>query len=79
MTEEISRKTLAVLVVLTVLISFLGTFTVINEVNNLKMASTPQGEPVSTGNIKLTIIAPPGESEDEGVSTTGMVSLQKIK
>ena len=70
MAENISKNTIIILVVLTVIISLLGTWTVINEVNNVKTTAPTQSS--SSGQIKLTINTPP-----EPVQTTGQVVLTK--
>ncbi|MBC8500799.1 MAG: hypothetical protein ISS25_01970 [Nanoarchaeota archaeon] len=74
MKEDISKNTILVLVVLTVVISLLGTWTVINEVNNIKVTSPEVSrEAQSSGKIMLTI-NPPDE-----VETTGKVVLTKTQ
>ena len=40
MEQEISNKTIVILVVLTVLVTFLSTWTVLHEVNNVKTEKT---------------------------------------
>ena len=77
MTNDISRQTIVVLVVLAVLISLLGTWTVLTEVSRVKV----KGSNVASADVKLTIL--PQEStqteEPEVVSTTGMVAFRIIK
>ena len=65
MEEDISNKTIVVLVVLTVIISVLSTMVVLNEVTNLRMAD--QREKAESGSstggkIAFTISEPPTSS-----------------
>lgn len=75
MNESISKSTILVLVILTVVISLLGTWTVLNEVNSVKVI-TPESskDSTSSGEVRLTVIEPP-----EPVQSTGQVVLSKIK
>ena len=78
MTSDISKNTIIVLVILTVVISLIGTWVVIDEVNSVQ---TPGAEGDSnkgsgTGQIKLTIDQPPNPIE---VSATGQVVLSKTQ
>lgn len=68
MDEDISNKTIVVLVVLTVIISVLSTLVVLNEVSGLKTTNTLQVQKTSTtsGQIQLEI-------KDDPVSTTGLI------
>lgn len=75
MTEDISNKTIVVLVVLTVIISVLGTFVVLNEVNNLE---SPQVKTVATGKKAQGVVSfevLPGE-ESKAMSATGQVVFE---
>jgi len=64
MAEEISKHTITILVILTVVISFLGTWTVMNEVSQIKsndaVGQTANNEPVGTvtGKVGITILDP---------------------
>jgi len=63
MSEEISKHTIAVLVILTVVISFLGTWTVMNEVNKVNVdrqvsTSSSNQQYVGTGKVTLNIVDP---------------------
>ncbi len=75
MSEDISKNTLLVLVVLTIIISLLGTFTVINEAVKVgSHDSTPvKEEGKTTGEVKITIVGP-----SEPVGATGQVTLNII-
>ena len=72
MSEEISKNTIIILVVLTVIISLLGTWTVLTEVNKVKMDD--DGTSSISGQVKLTINPP-----NEPIATTGRVILEKSK
>lgn len=75
MSEDISKNTIIVLVVLTVVISLLGTWTVINEVNKVKIASPHVfNQAGASGQIKLNILGPAAENK-----ATGEVTLNKIQ
>ena len=75
MGEDISRQTIVILVVLAVLISLLGTWTVLTEVSRIKI----KGNEVATANVKLNIVSPEelkSSSHNYGRKTTsGMVVL----
>ncbi|KYK26884.1 hypothetical protein AYK26_07110 [Euryarchaeota archaeon SM23-78] len=75
MVEDISNKTIVVLVILTVIISILGTLVVLNEVNNLKAESfnTIGRGSSSSGRVSLEVI--PREQPALGGST-GQVTLE---
>ncbi len=75
MSEDISKNTLLVLVVLTIIISLLGTFTVINEAVKVgSYDSEPlEKEGVTTGEVRINIVGPP-----EPVGATGQVTLKII-
>ncbi len=73
MAEDISNKTIVVLVVLTVIISILGTVVVLDEVSKIK-TGPPQQAATETGSsgqgkVELTLLERP-------VSTTGHVTLE---
>lgn len=60
MSEEVSNKTILILVVLTVIVSTLGTLTVLQSANNVHAAPVPVGNSnVGTGQITLKIASPP--------------------
>lgn len=73
MNEDISKNTLLVLVVLTIIVSLLGTWTVINEAT--KVQGQPVGQTVdsTTGKVSVDVIAPV-----EPVTTTGQVVINII-
>lgn len=74
--QDLSQKTIIVLVILTVLISVLGTIAVLNEVNTIHTISQPQQAGSSSAKVQLQIVKP-GDSLNapEPISTTGRVSL----
>jgi hypothetical protein len=70
---DLSQKAVIVLVVLTVLISVLGTVAVLNEVGNVRGVAVSKAEPQpAIGQVKLEIKAPNIPQSD---STTGRVAL----
>ena len=74
MDEDISKNTLLVLVVLTILISLLGTWTVINETAKARAyAPTATGEASAQGRVSMTVKPVP-----EAVMTTGHVTVTII-
>ena len=74
MSEDISKNTIIILVILTVVISLLGTWTVLNEVNKIKFTSPEvERESLSSGKIILTIDPP------EEIKATGQVVLTKTQ
>ncbi|MCD6589877.1 hypothetical protein J7K74_01670 [Candidatus Woesearchaeota archaeon] len=77
MTNDISRQTIVVLVILAVLISLLGTWTVLTEVSRVRV----RGSNVASADVRLTILPPEKAQpqEPEVVSTTGMVAFRIIE
>lgn len=76
MAEDISNKTIVVLVVLTVIISVLGTFVVLNEVSNLEkpnVRTVVSDQTTQQGRVSLEIL--PNE-EPLTASTTGHVTFE---
>lgn len=77
MVEDISKNTLLVLVVLTIVVSLLGTWTVINEASKVRVgtASTQPSTPDRSGEAKVTLdIA--GDAGRQGAGATGQVTLK---
>ena len=73
MSEDISKNTVLVLVVLTVVISLLGTWTVINEATNIHTGNFDQVQPKegttnADGRVSIKIERP--------VDVTGKVTIQ---
>ncbi len=60
MEGDISRNTIFVLVILTLLISVLGTWTVLSQINAGPAQPPAQEHPVSSGQVGFTLVAPPG-------------------
>jgi hypothetical protein len=74
MEQEISSKTIMILVVLTVIITLLSTWTVLYEVNNVKTKPTANiNNPVASGQVMISVSQPP-----EPVSASGEIRLEKI-
>lgn len=73
MEEDISKNTLLVLVVLTVVISLLGTWTVINEAGKVRMQGPVHATDTTTGKVSVNVQALP-----DPVSTTGQVVLNIV-
>lgn len=76
MSEDISKNTLLVLVVLTIIISLLGTFTVINEavkVGSSDSSDVGSDRGASQGRVSIEIANQP-----EPVGATGKVTLEII-
>lgn len=75
MSEDISRKTILVLVVLTVIVSALGTLTVLDTVGQRQFTTVPTPAPDQSnsaqGQVTLNIVQPPP-------SVTGKVTLDLI-
>ena len=72
MKEDISKNTLLVLVVLTIIISLLGTWTVISEASKVRTGEiTPINDQTSTsGKVSINIYQP-----EQPVGATGQVTL----
>ena len=66
---DISKTTITVLVLLTLIISVIGTWTVLNEVNNVKVTKASR----AVGQVSLTVSAPPDVQQP--VDATGKVTL----
>ncbi|MBW2991069.1 hypothetical protein KY348_05195 [Candidatus Woesearchaeota archaeon] len=82
MAEDISNKTIVVLVVLTVLISILGTVVVLNEVSSTQIVLNQEPPTVSTSRtsgkaeVRLTILS--NEQKPQSDSAIGYVTLEII-
>lgn len=83
MTDDVSNKTVLVLVILTILISTLGTFTVTSSVRNYQNSQVPvydSGSNVQSGEVSL-VINNPSESEIKSATAppvTGNVALNIV-
>ena len=78
MEGDVSNKTIVVLVILTVIISVLGTLVVLTEVNNIKVPAQQPAQPVANthqGYVMLSILPSP---PPQGVQTTGHVTLSIV-
>lgn len=76
MVEDISKKTIFVLVILTIIVSALGTLTVMDSVNRSNLDAVPtvqDGTGSASGYVQLEI------GESPGTSTTGRVVLNLVR
>ena len=75
MTEDISKKTIMVLVALTIIVSALGTLTVLDSVNNANIQTVPavqeEGSTEASGLVTLKI--------NEPVEVAGNVILNLVR
>lgn len=67
--NDVSKRTVLVLLVITVLVSVVGTWTVLNSMDSTHVEWTAKGEP-SAGQIKLNVLP---DSTPEPDLTTGNV------
>jgi len=74
--EDISRNTIFVLVILTLLISILGTWTVLTQVNAGPVARPDVGSPVAGGTVGFTLQAPAEPKLDD---TTGRATFEIVR
>lgn len=72
--NDISKTTITILVLLTLMISIIGTWTVLNEVNNVKIVSQ---ESTSSGIVSLNLQSP--NQPTEPVAASGRVVLNILK
>ncbi len=78
MQNDVSRTTVTVLLILTVLVSIIGTWAVLSSMTAPKVAApSVQDHPVASGVISLRVISPEEMAEKEP-KATGLISL-KIK
>ena len=76
MAEDISKKTIFVLVILTIVVSALGTLTVMDSVNRSNFDDVPtvqDGTNSASGMVNLKI------GEGPGTATTGRVILELVR
>jgi len=76
MAKDLSRQTILALVVLTIAISLLGTFTVYNEVQNANVKANPS---TATGQVKLSIGTQDNAKQIEPTSTEGELKITIIR
>lgn len=57
--EDISKTTIAVLLILVVLISVIGTWVVLNSIITIQQPTTQLTQSHSQGNLRLTVLPPP--------------------
>ncbi len=75
MVKDISRNTIFVLVILTLIVTALGTWTVLN---HIEAGSVPvaQSHPVGSGEVQFVIGQPSTPASKAGEPVTGQVSLE---
>jgi len=74
MDEEVSKNTIVVLVILTVIISVLGTWTVFNEASKVRVVTPvvlPKENYQTTGKVSVTIDGP----KETFIGGTGKVTI----
>ncbi|HLD05858.1 MAG TPA: hypothetical protein VJG90_09140 [Candidatus Nanoarchaeia archaeon] len=78
-TKDLSRKTLVTLVLLTIVISIMGSFLVLNEMTRTRVLV--KEERPAAGNVELMIQYPGTESEPklQASGATGFVALEIMK
>ncbi len=69
---DVSRNVILVLVILTLLISILGTWTVLSQIGAGHLPSSSQPAAPGSGEVSFTLQAPPGPSID---AATGHVAF----
>ena len=80
--DDISKQTIAVLLVLVTVLSVLGTWSVLNEINKIKdfQPAPGPGASVAQGKVQFTILDPnapiPEAQEDRSSMVTGKVTFQ---
>jgi len=74
--RDISKQAIVVLVFLAILVSVLGTFTVLNQVDNSNTGSSDAGTQIgSTSNAKMAITIAP-KQEDSSIAKAS-INIQK--
>ena len=73
--NDLSQKTVVVLVVLTVLISVFGTFAVLLESNNIKTQVGVKTEGAASGEVKFQVINPNDKTTSAESLATGKVAF----
>ncbi len=76
MEEDLSRRTITVLVVLTLIISLLGTLSVMSAVNELRLQKG--GKAATQGYVKLEVLPHQAKAEAPPSRATGEVVLQVL-
>ena len=73
MTPDVSKATIMVLLILTIIISVLSTIIVLDKAEQIQVPQKPVSEQQNTGYVTLTI-APPDQQD----STAGEVRMQIV-
>jgi len=71
MAKDIPKATIAILLVLTILVSIIGTWTVLESINIKEATPVERTIPAADGNIKFAI-----EEEREPVETSANIRLE---
>ncbi len=80
MGKDISKQTVVVLAVLTILISLLGTFTVLREVSSMGSATElPEGTPVQGGELRIAVKGEPMTSSSAGQISLNVASIDNME
>jgi len=76
--RDVSRQTLVVLVVLAVVVSLLGTFTVLRETGGATkvFVDKTNEHPATSGKVSLTIVSPNSPLPVQESGATGQVTLK---
>lgn len=78
MADDISSRTVLVLVLLTLSVSLVGTFAVTSELS--KIPAVQQEEPVSSGEVKLEITSPEEQQrQQQKLSGDGRVAIEIVE
>lgn len=81
--KDISKQTLIVLVILTIMVSLLGTVTVIKETSSANrvfdVSEKNSATPNSQGKVSLNVIDPGRTVPAEGNDATGYVSFEIVE
>ena len=73
MAEDISKKTIVVLVILTLAVSLIGTFAVLNELADFEPERAPGPyEPSSSGKVQLKLVPETGPLIDDAGGTVAL-------
>jgi hypothetical protein len=79
MGEDISKKTVMVLLILTIVVSIIGTWTMLTSKPTIKTVYS-SGDPVTSGKVRLGLYSGPVEEpKSEPVAEAGQVSIKIVK
>ena len=72
---DLSKNTIIVLVMLTLIISILGTWTVLNEVSGIRATASQDSRGPAAANVQLNILSPEEYAKQGTGAATGRVSF----